>query len=110
MTTDERLELIRAKAGKHRPIAAPKGTGLHVASHPEDRPAVKRYGPIPWHPEKCWGYPNEFGLIVSPGRLPVWVAAKDRPTPKPCRPKRKARVHPLTRIAEHLPAKRPKLS
>lgn len=103
MNPAERLAIIRSKVSKHPACFAPNPDGLFRAGHP-DQPAPKRKKPYVRGPESVRYAYSVYG--ESAPRRKEWVQTPDVATNRPCAPKRKERVSPLTKIAQQLPMKR----
>lgn len=107
MDAAQRLALIRARL---RPVAAPvsKPVGIHASANGQPS-SVKKNGPWIGTGRGVLGCNNGV-LLYPPERRKEWVSKADAPEPaKPCRHQRKARVNPLTRIAQQLPKKLPRV-
>jgi len=97
MTVKERLEIIREKVGRE------------PGSSPATPIRKERYY-VPLGSDRGFSY-NFMGEL-RPDRLhPAtgWLRAPDEARVRPLAPKRTARVHHLTKIAQKLPAKLPVL-
>lgn len=97
MTAKERLEVIRAKAGRTAGFAPAK-----------PRRKERYYVPL----GSARGFYYNFMGELRPDRLhPAtgWLKAPDGVKAKPLATKRTARVHHLTRISQQLPMKLPEL-
>lgn len=95
MDLETRLQFIRSKC---RPYHRPN-------------PILKTKQGITGPMGKGGGFRGHFGIIL-PGHTThtmAWVKEQDKAVSRPCRSLRKKRVSPLTKIAEQLPKKLPKL-
>lgn len=109
MSPKHHIRLVGAKVGC-APLSVYRPKGMHLAANPNE-PERKKHPYSPPNHAKESGARGIFGPID--GGLPVrfdWLA---QPDPKPrarVRHKRRARVNPLTKIAEQLPVKLPVLT
>jgi hypothetical protein len=106
MDAAKRLDLLRARLGRtYSPGFKP--AGVHRAAHP-DLPAQKVRKPRIWEPSRpARAFCSNIEPDLANAHRPQWVKVGEEREPEGCRVKRKARVSPLTRIAEQLPGKLP---
>lgn len=108
MTPQERLEVIR-RCLKRPACVPPKPSGLNRAANPALPVPKVRRAYVPKLGVPCYSYAVYGDFIPTSPNRKEWVGEADKREPKHCGTKRKARVSPLTRIAEQLPMKLPRI-
>ena len=110
MDNASRIALIRAKARKLPEPGNPKPAGLFAAANPDQKTKRKRAATLPVYPTH-----SVIGSMVCESggakeRGTKWLEMFDAKPATTLRHKRGYRAQPLTKIAQQLPAKLPRLT
>ena len=107
----DRIQFLRSRLKKSARIAPAKPQGIYSAEHPENRQTYRKRQPVPEvaNPRVMRGA-TEAGNGLGYDRAKLgWIVTPAKRRNNALGAKERRRANALTRIAEQLPAKLPKL-